>query len=62
MRWELFEVVAVDVDGHEEVVDTTKSLKAARELANKLLTEDVVEVIINREVDDVVEEVERLTA
>jgi len=62
MRWELFEVVAVDIDGHEEVIDTTKSLKAARELAKSLLTEGVVEIIINREVDDIVEEVERLKA
>ena len=62
MRWELFEVVAVDDDGYEEVVDTTKSLKEARELAKKMLTEGAVEVIINREVDDVVEEFERLTA
>ena len=62
MRWELFEVVTVDTDGHEDVVDTTKSLKAAREMAKKLLTEGVVEVIINREVDDIVEEVERLKA
>lgn len=61
MRWELFEVVSVDEDGYEEVVDTTKSLKEARELAKNLLTEGAVEVIINREVDDVVEEVERLT-
>ena len=62
MRWELFEVVAVGYDGYEKVVDTTKSLKEARELAKKMLTEGAVEIIINREVDDVVEEVERLTA
>lgn len=60
MRWELFEVVAVDDYGHEELVDTTKSLKEARELAKLALTDGAVEVIINREVDDVVEEVERL--
>ena len=61
MRWELFEVVAVGEDGYEEVVNTTKSLKEARELAKKKLTEGAVEIIINREVDDEVEEVERLT-
>lgn len=60
MRWELFEVVAVDEDGYEEIVDTTKSLKEARELATQALTTGAVEVIINREVDDSVEEVERL--
>ena len=62
MRWELFEVVAVDEDGYEEIVDTTKSLKEARELAKQALTDGAVEVIINREVDEVVEEVERLAA
>lgn len=61
MRWELFEVIAVDDDGYETVVDTTKSLKEARELAKAALTEGAVEAIINREVDEVVEEVERLT-
>lgn len=61
MRWELFEVISVDDDGYETVVDTTKSLKEARELAKAALTEGAVEVIINREVDEVVEEVERLT-
>lgn len=60
MRWELFEVVAVDEDGYEQVVDTTKSLKEARILAREALTEGAVEVIINREIDDVVEEYERL--
>lgn len=58
MRWELFEVIAVDVDGYENIIDTTKSLKEARDLAKQALTEGAVEVIINREVDDVVEEVE----
>lgn len=61
MYWELFEVVAVDEEGREEFVDTTKSLKEARILAKQALTEGAVEVIINREVDEVVEEVERLT-
>lgn len=61
MRWEMFEVISVDENGYEEVVDTTKSLKQAREVAKKLLTEGAVEIIINREVDDVVEEFERLS-
>lgn len=60
MRWELFEVVTVDEDGFEDIIETTKSLKEARELAKKALTDGAVEVIINREVDDLVEEVERL--
>lgn len=33
MTWELYEVWAVDTAGHEELIDTTKSLKEAREIA-----------------------------
>ena len=36
MTWELFEVWAVDEDDYEQLVDTTKSLKEARELAKAL--------------------------
>lgn len=61
MRWEMFEVITVDENGYEEVIETTKSLKQARELAKQALTEGAVEVIINREVDDLVEEFERVT-
>lgn len=52
MNWQLFEVWSVDDDGHEELVDTTHSLKEAQELANESLDEDgVVEVVIYREND-----------
>ena len=61
MTWELFEVWSVDEDEYEQLVDTTKSLKEARELAKKQLTDNAVEVIIYREVNEELEEFERLT-
>lgn len=60
MYWEQYEVWTVDEDGHEELVDTTKSVKEARNIAEKALTEGIVEVIIYREVDGELEEFERL--
>lgn len=60
MTWELYEVWAVDEDGHEELIDTTKSLKEARQLAKEQLTEGAVEVILYREVNDELEVFERL--
>jgi hypothetical protein len=63
MSWELYEVWSVDSDDHEELVDTTQSLKEAQEIASATLKEDeVVEVIIYRETDfGDLEEVQRLT-
>ena len=62
MTWELYEVWS-DVDGHEELIDTTKSLKEARKLAEKTLTEGADEVWIYRETGDGdYEEIERLTS
>lgn len=52
MNWELYEVWSVDEDGHEDLIDTTKSLKEARELARANLEDDVVECIIYREDED----------
>ena len=49
MNWELYEVWSVDVDGHEDLIDTTKSLKEAREIAQSNLTEYYVECIIYAE-------------
>lgn len=49
MNWELYEVWSVDEDGHELLIETTKSLKEARILAQSSLTDDVVECIIYRE-------------
>jgi len=52
MNWELYEVWSVDEDGHEDLIDTTKSLKEAREIAQANLTEYYVECIIYREDED----------
>jgi len=63
MSWELYEVWCVDSDGHEELIDTTKSLKEAQELAGAALDEeDVSEVIIYRENEEGdLEEIERFS-
>lgn len=63
MTWELYEVWTEDDLGHEELVDTTKSLKEAKELAlSQLEMEGIEAVIIYQEIDtgDTVE-IERLT-
>ena len=63
MTWELYEVWSEDELGHEELVDTTKSLKEAKELAiTQLEIEGVEAVIIYQETEtgDIVE-IERLT-
>jgi hypothetical protein len=52
MIWELYEVWAVDFAGHEELINTTNSLKEAQQLARDSLTEDIVEVIIYKEDED----------
>ena len=63
MTWELYEVWSEDDVGHQELVDTTKSLKEAKELAkNTLELEGIEAVTIFQELDngDIVE-IERLT-
>ena len=63
MTWELYEVWSEDDIGHQELVDTTKSLKEAKELAkNTLELEGIEAVTIFQELDngDTVE-IERLT-
>ena len=52
MNWELYEVWSVDKDGHEDLVDTTKSLKEARQLAQANVTDYYVECIIYQENED----------
>jgi len=52
MIWELYEVWSVDFDGHEDLINTTNSLKEAQQLARESLTEDIVEVIIYKEDED----------
>ena len=49
MNWELYEVWSVDEDGHEDLIDTTKSLKEARVIAQANLTEYYTECIIYAE-------------
>ena len=61
MNWELYEVWAVDIDGHEDLIDTTKDLKEARRLASSCLDEDIDECVIYREQDGDLVEVERIS-
>jgi hypothetical protein len=63
MTWELYEVWTEDDIGHEELVDTTKSLKEAQILAKKSLEDEGIEAaIIYRETEDGdTVEIERLT-
>jgi hypothetical protein len=60
MTWELYEVWGVEEDGHEELIDTTNSLKEARKIAETHLTLELIECIIYREQDGELFEVERL--
>jgi len=43
------EVWSIDEDGHEDLVDTTKSLKEARQIADANLTDNYPEYIIYKE-------------
>ncbi len=61
MMWELYEVWQEDENGHENLVDTTKSLKEAMELSAKMLAEDAGIIHIYREDEDDYKEVKRLT-
>jgi hypothetical protein len=51
MIWVQYEVWSVDEDGHEEVIETTNSLKEARKIAESALTDQIVECIIYKEED-----------
>jgi hypothetical protein len=51
MIWVQYEVWSVDQDGHEELVDTTNSVKEARKIAEQSLTDSIVECIIYKEED-----------
>ena len=62
MTWEFYEVWSVDEDGHEELIDTTQSLKEAKQLAEESLTEYYAECIIYKEdANGDLVELERLT-
>jgi hypothetical protein len=52
MTWELYEVWVRSTDGREDLIDTTKSLKEARELANINLGEDIIECVIYKETEE----------
>ena len=62
MTWELYEVWSVDIDGHEELVDTTKSLKEAREIAEASLVDFPATIIYKETEDGDIIEIERLTS
>jgi hypothetical protein len=49
MTWELYEVWARTSDGHEDLIDTTKSLKEAQEMARWNIGEDIIECVIYAE-------------
>ena len=51
MIWVQYEVWGVEEDGHEELIETTNSLKEARKIAEQALTDQVVECIIYKEED-----------
>jgi len=57
----MYEVWAVDANGHETLIDTTKDIKRARLLAKESLDEINIECIIYKETEDgELELVERL--
>jgi hypothetical protein len=58
MTWVQYEVWSVDEDGHEELIDTTNSLKEAKIIAEQGLQDSIVECIIYKEEDGNLEEVE----
>jgi hypothetical protein len=61
MSWEMYEVWAVDNNGHETLIDTTKDIKRARLMARESLDEINIECIIYKETEDgELELVERL--
>jgi hypothetical protein len=58
MTWVQYEVWAVDAAEHEELVDTTFSIKEAKQLAEKALQEGAVECIIYKDEDGELEQFE----
>ena len=60
MNFELYEVWAEDEDGHEELQETTASKKQALEIAESLLVQGYLIVIVYQETEDgELEEVQR---
>jgi hypothetical protein len=53
MTWEFYEVWAEDDDGHEELIETTKSRTEALTLAKKSLDEnDYASTVVYQEKED----------
>jgi hypothetical protein len=52
MKFELYEVWSEDEFGHQELIDTTRSITEAKELAQATLDAGAVYVTIYREADD----------
>jgi hypothetical protein len=61
MTWELYEVWTEDDIGHQELIETTKSLKEARAIAQSSLIDYPIAVIYRETEDGNIEEIERLT-
>lgn len=62
MNWELYEVWAVDSEGIETLIDTTKSLKEARQLAEANVDDGGECVIYREDNEGDLKEVERVQA
>ncbi len=61
MSYELYEVWAESDDGHEELIETTKSLKEARILAKQALEEFPAAIIYKETEEGDTDVIERLT-
>ena len=61
MSWELYEVWVEDDDGHEVLLETTKSLKQAQIIAKKSLDSYVQSVVYQETEEGDTVEIERLT-
>jgi hypothetical protein len=62
MTWELYEVWTEDDIGHQELIDTTKSLKEAQTLARKSLDNNTIAIIYKETGNGDIIEIERLTS
>lgn len=49
MNWELYEVWAEDQDGHEQLIETTRSRSEAAIIAKNSLTADFVSSVVYQE-------------
>lgn len=59
MNWELYEVWGVDDDGHEELLETTRSRKQAFEIAEGNLTNFTETVVYLENEEGDLDEVQR---